>query len=266
MLVRSECRARPRRTARAGSCTTLLNRANGKRRIFEHDRHYLAFDAFWQRCRTRVPMRILAWCVTPNHWHLLLWPREDGDLSTYMRLVTLTHTQRRHAYCASAGTRSSLPGTLQVLRSARRCPLPDRLALRRGRMPFAAISSNAPRTGAGEVSGARWQGKCDQPPQIHPWPVTRPSDWLTFVNQPAEPREDACSTPLRATRRPYGAESWIGTIAERLGLKCTLRPRGRPPKEDDDEPFFEKRVLTPFLLRLRAGVWQRCATGSAPAP
>ena len=52
----------------------------------------------------RIPMRVFSWCVMPNHWHLLFWPREDGDLSRYMRLVTLTHTQRRHAYCASAGT------------------------------------------------------------------------------------------------------------------------------------------------------------------
>ena len=49
-------------------------------------------------------MRILAWCVMPNHWHLLLWPQKDGDLSNYMRLVTLTHTQRLHAHRASAGT------------------------------------------------------------------------------------------------------------------------------------------------------------------
>jgi putative transposase len=49
-------------------------------------------------------MRILAWCVMPNHWHLLLWPQEDGDLSDYMRLLTLIHTQRRHAHCCSAGT------------------------------------------------------------------------------------------------------------------------------------------------------------------
>ena len=51
-----------------------------------------------------VSMRILAWCLMPNHWHLLLWPRRDGDLSQYMRLVTLTHTQRLHAWRATAGT------------------------------------------------------------------------------------------------------------------------------------------------------------------
>jgi len=24
-------------------------------------------------------MRVLGWCLLPNHWHLALWPRKDGD-------------------------------------------------------------------------------------------------------------------------------------------------------------------------------------------
>jgi len=39
----------------------------------------------------RIPMRILAWCLMPNHWHLVLWPRLGGQLSEYVRLLTLAH-------------------------------------------------------------------------------------------------------------------------------------------------------------------------------
>ena len=39
-------------------------------------------------------MRLLAYCVMPNHWHLVVWPRQDGDLSRFMNWLTLTHTQR----------------------------------------------------------------------------------------------------------------------------------------------------------------------------
>jgi putative transposase len=45
----------------------VLNRANAKRRIFEHDRDYLAFERVLGEVQERVPMRILAWCVMPNH-------------------------------------------------------------------------------------------------------------------------------------------------------------------------------------------------------
>src|SRR5260370_42608598 len=40
----------------------------------------------------------------PNHWDLVLWPRDDGDLSEFMRWLTVTHTQRWHAYRHTAGT------------------------------------------------------------------------------------------------------------------------------------------------------------------
>jgi REP-associated tyrosine transposase len=52
----------------------------------------------------RVGLRVLAYCLMPHHWHLVLWPRADGDLSTFMRLLTLTHTQRWHAHRGRTGS------------------------------------------------------------------------------------------------------------------------------------------------------------------
>jgi putative transposase len=40
----------------------------------------------------------------PNHWHLVVWPERDGDLSEFMRWLTLTHTQRWHAKHHTQGT------------------------------------------------------------------------------------------------------------------------------------------------------------------
>jgi putative transposase len=40
----------------------------------------------------------------PNHWHLVLWPSADGDVSEYMRWLTVIHTQRWHAHHKSSGT------------------------------------------------------------------------------------------------------------------------------------------------------------------
>ena len=49
------------------------------------------------------PMRVLAYCLMPNHWHLVLHPENDGDLSKFMHRVTLTHTQRFHAKTRTIG-------------------------------------------------------------------------------------------------------------------------------------------------------------------
>jgi putative transposase len=217
----------------------VLNRATGRRRIFQHDRDYLAFERTLAEVQERVPMRILAWCLMPNHWHLVLWPRQDGQLSNYMRLVTLTHTQRWHAHRASAGTGHLYQGRFKSF-------------VVQGDAHFLAVSryveanalhGNLVRRAEdwrwGSLWRARWGG-ADDPPHLDEWPVARPRDWIAYVNQPVTAAE--MEAVRRCARRgtPYGQETWVQDVAEQLGLQATLRPRGRPKKEDlerSPDPF-----------------------------
>jgi putative transposase len=211
----------------------VLNRANGKRRIFEHDRDYLAFERVLAEVQQRVPMRILAWCVMPNHWHLLLWPRQDGDLSTYMRLVTLTHTQRRHAHRGSAGTGHLYQGRFKSF-----VVQDDAHFLTVSRYVEAnALRGNLVERAEDWRWGSLWRVercKLDQSPCIDPWPIPRPSDWLGYVNQPAEAAEVKALRRCAQRGRPYGEEVWVENVADQLGLESTLRPRGRPPKKQEE--------------------------------
>ena len=34
-------------------------------------------------------MRILSYCLMPNHWHFVLWPESDGDLGRFMQRMTI---------------------------------------------------------------------------------------------------------------------------------------------------------------------------------
>ncbi len=183
-------------------------------------------------------MRILAWCVMPNHWHLLLWPRQDGDLSTFMRLVTVTHTQRRHASRASAGT-----GPLYQGRFKSFIVHDDEYFLTAARYVEAnALSGNLVRRAEDWRWGSLWRavnGKSDQAPILSPWPVPRPSSWLDYANQAAAPAEAEALRRCAQRGRPYGAEAWVAGMAEELGLSCTLRPRGRPSENQEESwPLF----------------------------
>ena len=82
----------------------VLNRANARLPIFDKPEDYEAFERVLVEGVQRYDMRLLAFCLMPNHWHMLVWPREDGDLSRFMGWITLTHTQRWHAHRGSAGT------------------------------------------------------------------------------------------------------------------------------------------------------------------
>jgi putative transposase len=208
----------------------VLNRANGKRRIFENDRDYLAFERVLAEVQERVPIRILAWCVMPNHWHLLLWPHADGDLSNYMRLVTLTHTQRRHAHRGSTGTGHLYQGRFKSFVVQH-----DAHFLTVGRYVEANAFSGSL---VGRAEDWRWgslwravRGEADQLPRVEPWPVPRPADWLSFVNQRPEKAETDRLRRCAQRGCPYGDDTWVANLADQLGLKSTLRPRGRPPKK-----------------------------------
>jgi putative transposase len=40
----------------------------------------------------------------PNHWHFVLWPDGDADLSNFCRWLTHTHSLRWHAPYHTSGT------------------------------------------------------------------------------------------------------------------------------------------------------------------
>lgn len=233
---------RPLRAAAGGFVYHVLNRGNARRTIFREAGDYRAFERILAEVQARVPMRLLAWCLMPNHWHLVLWPERDGALSDFMRLVALTHTQRWHAHRTSAGSGHLYQGRFksfvvqQDAHFLNVCRYVERNALSAGLVRHAEHwrwSSLARLNGGGY----------GESPRIDPWPVARPPDWIEQVNQSPSSRE--VGTLRRCVQRgtPYGAPQWTESASRLLGLECTLRPRGRPKKTEENEekgpdPFF----------------------------
>jgi len=58
----------------------VLNRANFRSQIFSKDEEYREFLYILKEASELAPMRILAYCLMPNHWHLVLYPQNDGEL------------------------------------------------------------------------------------------------------------------------------------------------------------------------------------------
>ena len=62
--------------------------------LFGADDDYRAFFRVLAEGHETAPMRTSGYCVMPKGRHLVLWPRADGDLSGFIRWLTVTHTQR----------------------------------------------------------------------------------------------------------------------------------------------------------------------------
>ena len=73
------------RASKGGYCYHVMNRGNGRRTVFHKEGDYAAFVKLLRQAGERTPgVRLLAYCLMPNHFHLALWPREDGELSDCM--------------------------------------------------------------------------------------------------------------------------------------------------------------------------------------
>ena len=84
---------RTARYAPGGMVFHVLNRGVGRMRLLTKDADFEAFERNIEKTLETCPMRILAYCLMPNHWHFLLWPERDGELAAFMKKLTITHVR-----------------------------------------------------------------------------------------------------------------------------------------------------------------------------
>jgi putative transposase len=220
---------RPLRAAEGGLVYHTLNRANAGMTIFAGDDDYAVFESVLAEAIHRTEMRLLAYCLMPTHFHLIVWPREDCDLSRFMGWLTLTHTQRWHAHHKTVGMGHVYQGRfksfpvqpdehfLTVCRYVERNPLRANLVSRAQDWRWGSLPIRL-------AKGA------EERPALDAWPIERPRDWTARVNRPfAAGEEEAVQRSIRRGQ-PFGSELWQAKTSARLGLESTFRDRGRPRK------------------------------------
>ena len=217
----------------AGTCFHVLNRAVARLTLFEKQEDYEAFERVLAEAVEREALPIFSYSLMPNHWHFVVRPKTDDQLSGFFRWLTHTHTMRWHAHYQTSGTGHLYQGRfktfpiedddhlLAVLRYVERNPLRASLCDRAEDWKF----------------GSAWRmvnGDEQSRSLLSKWPIPRPRQWRSLVNKPDT--ESEVNAIRRCVNRgtPYGSEGWVTQSAVRLQLKHTLRSRGRPLKKTDD--------------------------------
>jgi putative transposase len=200
----------------------VLNRGNRRAEVFHEHDDYAAFLELLGLATARLPVRLVGYCLMPNHFHLVAWPTEDGQLGRWMHWLMTAQVRRyrkRHGTAGHVwqGRYKAFPiqeddHLITVLRYVERNALRAGLVGSAEDWPYSSLHG-----GAGS-------------PPLDPGPVPRRRRWREFVNRPMIEAESE-AVRLSITRdRPFGSERWVDSTADRLGLRYTLRNPGRPRK------------------------------------
>ena len=205
----------------------VLNRANFRSTLFSNNKYYQEFLDILKEVLGLVPMRLLAYCLMPNHWHLVLYPKNNGDLSRFMQRVTLTHTQRYHAKTKTIGYGHVYQGRYKSMPVQH-----DRYFWSLVRY----VESNAKRAGLVQRAEdwswssiyARLRGNEEQQKLLSQWPVEEPEQYVKWINQ-SERKEELEHIRCAIKRnRPYGSARWVDATVKKFELESVMRDPWRP--------------------------------------
>ena len=216
---------RTARASRGGYIYHVLNRGNGRQDVFHKDDDFSAFVNLMREAHDRIAMRLTGYCLMTNHFHLLLWPHKDGDLSRWMQWLLTAHVRRYHRHYHGSG--HVWQGRFKafpvqddehywtVLRYVERNPLRATLVERSQDWEWSSLKPTARSAPEG---------------LLHAGPLPKGNGWTNYVNGIETEGELQSLRNSLSRGTPFGAEGWQKKTAKYLNLESSLRPRGRPKK------------------------------------
>jgi putative transposase len=193
----------------------MLNRAVARRTLFEKPEDDEAFERVPGEAVERRSLPIFSYTLMPDHWHFVVRPKTDDQLSDVFRWLTQTHTMRWHAHSHTSGTGHLYQGRfktfpiegddhlLAVLRSVERNPLRAGLCERAEDWKFAS---------AWRMVNGDEQSRS----LLSEWPIPRPRQWRSLVNKPETGSELNAIRHCVNRGTPDGSKSWMTQSAMRL--------------------------------------------------
>lgn len=190
----------------------VFNRAVKGTVLFSSAADYEALKGILVEAKRQLPMRILAYCLMPNHWHLLLWPFNDGDLTRFVKWLTATHASRWNRAHNRLGRGAvyqsrykSVPvqcdhHLFSVWRYVERNP----------------VRANLVERAEDWAWSSRSRGACQEQILDNTF-VPLPWDWLALVNLPQTESELAAFRKSMLIGAPFGAPGWLATNAPKKG-------------------------------------------------
>jgi len=205
----------------------VINRANGRQEIFHTNKDYQHFESLLEEAKELTNMRILAYCIMPNHWHLVLYPRTDTNLGEFMSWLTSTHVRQYRTKTNTIGyghlyqdRYKSFPTESNqycqtLIRYVEQNPLRAKLVDKAEQWQWSSL-------------WRREQGNEKQRSLLAPLPIILPDNYQQSVNELLH--ADYLVTVRNSVNKgtPLGTNVWVEKMVADHDLEHTVRGRGRP--------------------------------------
>ncbi len=191
------------RAITANECYHIINRGNQKARVFHCAADFAAFLSYIREAQERVELPLLAVCLMPNHVHLVVRPRQDGDIASWVSWLFTTHVRRHHRKYGTTGRlwqgryKSCLiqqdHHLLTVLRYVERNALAGKLVARAEDWRWGSLN---------------WRRSSDAPIDLMPAPIDLPKWWTEFVSSLSSAVLLLLLTPIDLMPAPIDLPKW----------------------------------------------------------
>ncbi|HNS32158.1 MAG TPA: transposase [bacterium] len=202
----------------------ILNRGNGKQTVFHEKYDYQYFVNLLYEAKKNYRVKIFAYCLMPNHYHLVVCPEKGDDLSKMLQWVMTSHVRYFHKLRGTSGHvwqgryKSFIikndAHLLTVLRYVENNPVRARIV-------------NSGKEWLWSSLHQRLENKSNL---LDKSPIEIPDNWENFINGIIPEAEITKLRNCIQRQSPFGDSLWQTEICNRFGLVSTLNPRGRPRK------------------------------------
>lgn len=208
----------------AGGIYHIINRGNMRMQVFDDKEDYDYFLSLLKTAKKKFSVEIHAYCLMPNHFHLLLVPKEEKSLSRFMQWVMTSHVRYYHKKNGTSG---------HVWQGRFKSFIVERESYYRTLIRY--IEANAKRAKRVKRAEAWLYGSLNERIEKSRELLDEPymeldEDWTAYVDEPIRKNELEKIRNSVNRQAPLGEAEWQMHTAAELGLLSTINERGRPRK------------------------------------
>ena len=211
-----------------GGVYHIINRGNMRMQVFNDKDDYDYFLELLQIAKKRENIEIHAYCLMPNHFHLLLSPKQEKSLSRFMQWLSTSHVRNYHKKNRTSG---------HIWQGRYKSFIVQKDIYYLTLLKY--IEANALRAKLVKQAqdwkyGSLYERTYNERKLLNSPYTQLDKNWKDYVNQPIE-RETLELIRNSVNRQaPLGKEDWQIQTAKEFGLNSTLNQRGRPKKMNSD--------------------------------